>query len=74
MLQFLEELNDTFDPYITKWEKYIGPIAEDTSEELSRLTGGLSESVGNITGELGSILITALEDFVTKQDDWWGEF
>jgi hypothetical protein len=74
VLQFLEELNETFDPYITKWEKYIGPIAEDTSEELSRLTGGLSESVGNITGELGSILITALEDFVTKQHDWFGEF
>jgi hypothetical protein len=74
VLQFLEGLYDTLDPYVTKWEKYLGPISEDTAEEISRLTGGLSESVGNITGELASILITALEDFVTKQHDWFGEF
>lgn len=32
----------------------------DTEEEISRLTGGLSEVVSNVAGELGSILITAL--------------
>ena len=74
VLQFLEDLYASVDPYISKWEKYLGPLSEDTSEELSRLTGGLSESVGNISGELGSILITALEDFVTKQKDWFGLF
>jgi hypothetical protein len=74
VLQFLEDLYGAVDPYITKWEKYIGPLSEDNAEEISRLTGGLSESVSNITGELSSILISALEDFVTKQYDWFGEF
>jgi hypothetical protein len=44
--------------------------------ELSSVlvTGGLSESVGDITGELASILITALADLVTQQRDWWSFF
>lgn len=74
VLDFLEGLYDAVDPYISKWEHYLGPISEDTGEEISRLTGGLSETVGDITGELSSILITALEDFVTQQADWWSFF
>jgi hypothetical protein len=74
VLKFLEEFYAMVDPYITRWEKYIGPISEDTSEFISRLTGGLSDSIGEVTGELSSILFTALEDFVTKQTDWFGYF
>lgn len=74
VLDFIEEVYDAIDPYISKWEHYLGPISEDTAEELSRLTGGLSESVGNIAGELSGILITALEDFVTQQADFWEFF
>jgi hypothetical protein len=74
ILEFVESMYRALDPYIAKYEKYLGPISEDTAEELSRLTGGLSESVGNITGELSAILTTALEDFVTQQRDWWSFF
>lgn len=74
ILEFLEGVYEALDPYIEKFEKYLGPVSENAAEELSRLTGGLSESVGNITGELGDILITALEDFVTQQRDWWSFF
>lgn len=74
VLDFLEGLYDAIDPYISKWEHYLGPISEDTAEEMSRLTGGLSETVGNISGELSGILITALEDFVVLQEDWWSFF
>jgi hypothetical protein len=73
VLLFLEDLYPSVDPYISKWEKYLGPISEDTAEEMSRLTGGLSETVGDISGEL-SILIGALEKFVTQQVDWFGYF
>jgi len=69
VLRFLEGLYKTLDPYISKYEKYLGPIGEDTGEEISRLTGGLSESVGAIAGELSGILVAALEDFVTQQGD-----
>jgi hypothetical protein len=74
VLDFLRTLYSALDPYISKWQHYLGPISEDTGEEMSRLTGGLSETVGNITGELSSILITALEDFATQQQDWWAYF
>ena len=43
VLDFLEHVYDTLDPYVSKWEHYLGPISEDTAEEMSRLTGGLSE-------------------------------
>src|SRR5690348_4811853 len=74
VLDFLEHVYELLDPYVSKWERYIGPISEDTAEELSRLTGGLSESVGNITGELGSIVITLLEDIAVNEYDWWSLF
>src|SRR6266498_207891 len=74
VLDFLEKVEEAIDPYVSKYEKYLGPIAEDTAEEMSRLTGGLSEIVGDITGELSSILVTALENLVTQQRDWWEFF
>jgi hypothetical protein len=74
VLQFLEDVYAAMDPYLSKWEKYLGPISEDTGEEMSRLTGGLSETVGDIAGELSSILITALEGFAVKHFDVLGFF
>ena len=74
VLEYLDEVYSALDPYISKWEHYLGPISEDNAEEMSRLTGGLSETVGDIAGELSSILISALEDFFVKQKDWWEYF
>ncbi|HEX3959496.1 MAG TPA: zinc dependent phospholipase C family protein [Trebonia sp.] len=74
ILEFVEKVYDALDPYISKWEHYLGPISEDTAEEISRLTGGLSETFGDIGGELKGILTTALEDFVTQQGDLWEFF
>ena len=74
VLDFLEGIYDAIDPYVSKWEHYLGPISEDTAEELSRLTGGLSETVSDIAGELSGILTTALEDLVTQQFDLWEFF
>ena len=74
VLKFLEDLYNTLDPYISRYEQYLGPINEDTAEEMSRLTGGLSEVVGNITGDLSGLLITALEKLVTEQADFFGFF
>jgi hypothetical protein len=74
VLNFLEKAYAALDPYVTKYEKYLGPLSEDTAEEMSRLTGGLSEIVGDILGDLSSILITVLEDFVSEQSDWLSFF
>src|SRR5687768_10434672 len=40
ILAFLEDLDETLDPYISKYNRYIGPITESVAEEISRLTGG----------------------------------
>jgi hypothetical protein len=74
VLGFLEQVYEAIDPYISKWEHYLGPISEDTAEELSRLAGGLDISVANITGELGGIVTTLLEDLAVQQQDWWEKF
>src|SRR5919199_1054714 len=75
VLKFLESAYSFLDDhFLTKWEHYLGPISEDTAEEMSRLTGGLSEVVGDIAGELSGILITLLEDFLVTQKDWWEFF
>lgn len=74
VLMFLEKLYAAVDPFVSKWEKYLGPISEDTGEEMSRLTGGLSETIGDITGELASILINALEGFAVNHFDVLGQF
>src|SRR2546428_7413465 len=42
ILKFVEGIYSALDPFISKWEHYLGPISEDTAEETSRLTGGLS--------------------------------
>jgi hypothetical protein len=73
VLKFLEVLYAELEPYIDKYNEYLGPITENAAEQLSRMTGGLSESVGNIVGELGDILIAALE-FVTEQIDLFEYF
>jgi hypothetical protein len=74
ILDLLEKLYADLDPFISKWEQYLGPIEENTAEEMSRLTGGFSETVGTITGELKTILISGLEVFLTGLNDWWEEF
>jgi hypothetical protein len=46
VLDFLESVYDAVDPYISKWEHYLGPISEDTAEEISRLLEYLQQQSG----------------------------
>lgn len=73
-LKFTEDVYNVVDPFITKWEKYLGPISENGSELISRLTGGLSEDVSTVLNDIGTILLQKLEEFVTQQYDWFGLF
>jgi hypothetical protein len=61
VLDFLDGMYETLDPFITRYERFLGPLSENLDEEISRLTGGLSEAVSNVMGELSSILITLVE-------------
>jgi hypothetical protein len=66
VLNFLEGLYSAVDRYVTKYEQYLGPISEDQAEEMSRVTGGLSEIVGDITGDLSSIFVTFYVNLATE--------
>lgn len=74
VLDFLEKLYADLDPWIEKYQQYLGPITENIAEEMSRLTGGLSETVGTILGELVNVLIADLEVYVIGLNDWWKFF
>jgi hypothetical protein len=66
---FLMKVYDALDPYIEKYEKYLGPLVQNLDEEISRLTGGMSELVSGLVNDLLAILITLIEDFATQNWD-----
>jgi hypothetical protein len=74
VLDFLETLYADIDPFITKYQQYLGPISENEAQLMSMATGGLSETVSTILGELINILISGLEVYVTGLNDWWKYF
>lgn len=74
VLDFLDELYEVLDPFITKYERFLGPLEENLEEEISRLTGGLSEVAGNVLGELKDILIGEIERLATQQIDFFSFF
>src|SRR5262245_2813292 len=74
VLNFVEDIYNKLDPIISAKEQYLGPETESQAEEVSRLTGGLSEVVNDISGAISGIAIAALQDLVVEQKDWWGFF
>jgi hypothetical protein len=69
VLDFLEQVYNAPDPYIGKREHFLGPISDDTAEEMSRLSGGHTETVGDISAELSGILTTPLEALAVMWSD-----
>ncbi len=72
VLNFLDEAYAKFDEYfLSKWEKYMGPVSEDFEELISRLTGDLSSLVSDIVGSLGSIVNQLIINYIAYAEDWW---
>jgi hypothetical protein len=67
VLDFLDGMYAVLDPFITKYERFLGPLSENLEEEVSRLTGGLSEAVSGVMGDLRGILITLVEDLLSHE-------
>jgi hypothetical protein len=74
VLDFLDQLYQVLDPFIAKYNRFLGPLEENLEEEISRLTGGLSEAVGNVLGELQDILIGQVEKLAVQQWDFFSFF
>ena len=63
------EIDATF---ISRWEKWIGPISTNSSQLASQLTGGLSNQLGQILDELSGAIMNAFKGLLTGMGDWFG--
>src|SRR5438270_1953002 len=68
----IDEFTSLDENFIGPWEKNIGPIGEDTNELVSRLTGALSDEIGNLINIGSGILTGIVLDFASRLGDWFG--
>jgi hypothetical protein len=75
VLEFVDDLYEKFDDWFLKyWERYAGPVGENVTELMSRLTGDLTTVVSDIVGQLATVFTDAILDLATQAHDTWGEF
>jgi hypothetical protein len=75
MAEWVTELYDYLDENVFKpWEDMVGPIEEDTTEEISRLTGGLSDEISRIATYASGIITNAVLGFASRLYDWFSLF
>ena len=71
---FVFDFYDALDPFIEKYERYLGPISQDLDEAISQLTGDLSSTVSDILGELSSLVTNALINLAEQAYELFGLF
>jgi hypothetical protein len=60
------------DNFLGPYEDILGPIADNTADEIGALTGGLSEQLSGIFSQAISFLIDFVLVLITKQYDIFG--
>jgi hypothetical protein len=58
--------------FVSKWEKWIGPISTNNSQLASQLTGGLSNQLAQILDELTAAVMSAFKGLLAQMGDWFG--
>ncbi len=71
IMKFLQGFYDTIDPYIGAYEASLGPVVDQGMSIANALTGGLLQTTTDTAQQVTNIFVTALEDFVTDQYDWF---
>jgi len=75
LAEWIIETYDLLDEKVfSVWENTMGPIEQDNAEEISRLTGGLSDTIDQISSYISSILNDAILDFMSRLYDWFTIF
>jgi hypothetical protein len=64
-----EEIDHTF---VSRWEKWIEPISDNSAQLASQLTGGLSQQLAEILDELTSAVMEAFKGLLADMGDWFG--
>lgn len=72
IMKFLEGFYDKIDPYIAAYEDTLGPQVDAAGAMANSASGGLLNTISGVSQEVTKIFITALEDFVSEQYDWFG--
>jgi hypothetical protein len=76
LLNAIEWVLDTWqtldDDFISKWEKWVGPISTDLSLIEANLTGGVLNEIGEGLNDLSASVFKAFETLVTRFGDLWG--
>lgn len=71
IMKFMEGFWEKIDPYIAAYEQSLGPQVDQAGSIANALTGGLLQTITDASQQISNILITALEDLVTSQFDWF---
>ena len=75
LAEWVIDFYDILDEKVLKpWEDIVGPIEEDQTEELSRLTGDLSNEIGKLANYASGIITNAVLGFATRLYDWFSIF
>ncbi len=54
------------------WEKWMGPVSENSGDILNNLSGGTLQEIGLGLQEMGKAVEDAVLDLMTRLADWWG--
>ncbi len=58
--------------FVSKWDRWVGPISNNTSAIIAQLDGGVLNMLGQALNNLASSVVTAIEGLITSMGDWFG--
>lgn len=58
--------------FVSKWDKWVGPISDNTSAIVAQIDGGVLNMIGQALNNLAASVVTALQGLVTSMGDWFG--
>jgi hypothetical protein len=76
LLHVVEWVRDVYevidDDFLSKWEKWIGPVSSGAGDILNHVTGDVLGEIGQALQELGAAVQDAIIDLITRLWDWFG--
>ncbi len=58
--------------FVSKWDKWVGPISTNTSAIIAQIDGGVLNMIGQALNNLAASVVAAIEGLITSMGDWFG--
>lgn len=58
--------------FVSKWDRWVGPISNNTSAIIAQLDGGVLNMLGQALNNLASSVVTAIQGLIASMGDWFG--